>query len=199
MTTMLDLGPAARQVAVLLPEITDDQLADRTPCEAYVVGDLLDHLMGLTIAFGNAATKSTPAAGDGGGPPAPTAAQLDPEWRRKLPVQLDELVAAWQDPAAWEGMTTVGGVDLPGDIAGMVAVDELVLHGWDLAVSTGQRFACDPASAQACFEFTSMSAAPGQEAAREGLFGPVVQVPPDAPLLDRVLGLGGRDPSWSRS
>lgn len=30
----------------------------------------------------------------------------------------------------------------------------------------------------------------------EGLFGPVVDVPADAPLLDRVIGLSGRNPSW---
>jgi hypothetical protein len=42
-------------------------------------------------------------------------------------------------------------------------------------------------------------AIPGQEAAREGLFGPLVNVPDDAPLLDRVLGLTGRDPNWSAS
>ena len=32
-------------------------------------------------------------------------------------MQLAELAAAWQEPGAWEGMTRVGGVDLPGEVA----------------------------------------------------------------------------------
>lgn len=37
-------------------------------------------------------------------------------------------------------MQAAGGVDLPGEVAGLVALDEIVVHGWDLAVVTGQRF-----------------------------------------------------------
>ena len=196
MPRILDLDPPARQVRTLLDGISDDDLAARTPCEEYVVGDLLDHMMGLTLAFREAATKSTGGANQAG-PARPSAANLDPEWRSILPGRLEELVAAWRDPAAWEGTTAAGGATLPADVMGMVAVDELVLHGWDLARGTGQPFACDPESTQACFEFTTMSSAPGEEAGREGLFGPVVEVPADAPLLDRALGLSGRDPNWT--
>jgi len=158
---------------------------------------MLDHFMGPTKAFHDAATKTPPPEGAGQpGPGSATEDNRDPEWRQRLPEQLDALVAAWQDPAAWEGMTEAGGVTMPAEVMGLVALDELVLHGWDLARGTGQPFTCDPASTQACFEFTSRSAEPGEEAAREGLFGPVVEVPPDAPLFDRALGFSGRDPAW---
>ena len=30
----------------------------------------------------------------------------------------------------------------------------------------------------------------------EGIFGPEVAVPSDAPLFDRILGVTGRDPDW---
>jgi uncharacterized protein (TIGR03086 family) len=197
MTTILDLGPAADQVKALVAGVTDDQLPAQTPCEGTSVATMLDHFMGLTKAFHDAATKTPP---DGAGKPGPgtaSKANLDSEWRRRLPEQLDALVAAWKDPAAWEGMAEAGGVTMPAEVMGLVALDELVLHGWDLARGTGQPFACDPASRQAVFEFTSRAAAPEEAAAREGLFGPVVDVPPDAPLFDRALGLSGRDPAWS--
>jgi hypothetical protein len=52
---------------------------------------------------------------------------------------------------------------------------------------------CDPASAEGTWGFVSMMAQPDGV---EGLFGPSVVVPPDAPKLDRILGLSGRDPGW---
>jgi uncharacterized protein (TIGR03086 family) len=198
MTTPFDLGPAADQVKALVRGVTVDDLSAPTPCEGTSVAAMLAHVMGLTRAFTDAATKTTPAPGTPQpGPGTASAASLDPAWRALLPAQLDELVAAWRDPAAWEGMAEAGGVTLPADVMGMVALDELVLHGWDLARGTGQPFACDPASTQACFAFTAQSAEPGQEAGREGVFGPVVDVPADAPMFDRALGFSGRDPAWT--
>jgi uncharacterized protein (TIGR03086 family) len=185
-TAILDLGPAAQTVTALAAGARDDQLADPTPCTGTTVGALLEHLLGLTLAFRWGAEKA---------PPVPAPSGLGMDWRRRLDDQLDALVAAWRDPAAYEGHTTVGGVRLPASDMAVAALDELVLHGWDLAQATGQPFVCDPADAQVVLGFVRAVADAGP-AAREGLFGPVIDVPADAPVLDRALGLAGRDPLW---
>ena len=111
-----------------------------------------------------------------------------------MPARLDELAQAWRSPDAWEGMTAAGGVDLPGEVAGAVALDEIVLHGWDLARATGQPFEVAPDLLEVVFGFVS-SIGPDD---RDGsLFGAAVEVGSNAPLLDRVVGLSGRDPSWN--
>jgi uncharacterized protein (TIGR03086 family) len=86
---------------------------------------------------------------------------------------------------------------MPAEEIATDALDELVLHGSDLARATGQSFDCDPASTQAVLGFTTMSAQPEQAAMRGGLFGPVVDVPEDASAFDRALGFAGRDPAWT--
>lgn len=189
---MHDLTSPAGAVTALLPAITDDQLPHPTPCERMDVGVLLVHLIGLSTAFTAAARKDLGAVT--AAPPDPTHTPLPDDWRRQLPESLDGLVAAWREPAAWTGMTRAGGVDLPGDVCGLVAMDELVLHGWDLAQATGQRLEVDDATVRAAYDFLWP---PQPQEQREGMFGPVVQLPDDAPLLDRLVGLGGRDPAWS--
>jgi uncharacterized protein (TIGR03086 family) len=195
---MLDLDPAAREVIRLLDGVAAEHLAGPTPCADTSVAALLDHLMGLSLAFTWAARKTPAAQGGGGsGPGRPTAEHLDPDWRTVLPRRLGELVEAWREPAAWEGITEAGGVRMPGEQMGVVALDELVLHGWDLARATGQPFRCDPASTAAVLAFTTAAARPENMAKRDGLFGPVVDVPEDAPAFDRALGFAGRDPAWT--
>jgi uncharacterized protein (TIGR03086 family) len=176
----------------LLNGITDDHLTAPTPCEAFTVGDLLDHLMGLTIAFSEAVTRSAAAAGSDAESGEVPVSSLHPEWRTRLPLQLDDLVVAWRAPVAWDGMTEVGGVSLSGAMTGGFALNELILHGWDLARATDQAFGCDPVLGQAALSFTTRIIEQGFHP-----YGVPVSVPDDARTIDRLLALAGRDPSWT--
>ncbi|WP_027941419.1 TIGR03086 family metal-binding protein [Amycolatopsis taiwanensis] len=191
MTDLTDLGPAAGQLADLLANIADEQLTAPTPCTAYTLGDLIDHVGGLSLAFTAAAAKDFSLTSAG---PSGDAARLPDDWRTTFPARLTALAEAWRDPAAWEGMTQAGGVQLPGPVAGNVAMNELVVHGWDIAKATGQPFRSDPASLAACLEFVSMAATKEPDAGSP--FGPIVEVPADATPLDKLIGLTGRNPAW---
>ncbi|MFI6093973.1 TIGR03086 family metal-binding protein [Lentzea sp. NPDC051213] len=186
---MFDLSPAADRLAGLVRNVSDGDLKAPTPCPNYTVGDLLDHVNGLSVAFTMAALK-TPVEGTGSG----DAARLPLDFRESVPQRLGELAQAWRPLEAWEGMTAAGGLDLPAEVAGAVALDEIVLHGWDLARATGQPFEVEPDLLEVVYGFVS-SIGPDD---RDGsLFGPAVEVGSSASLLDRVLGLSGRNPAWS--
>jgi uncharacterized protein (TIGR03086 family) len=195
MTTLPDLGPAAQELGDLVRGIRDEELDAPTPNADYSLGDLLDHIDGLSVVFTAAATKdlgNTTAT-----PPAPDAAHLADGWRERIPRRLDDLAAAWREPIAWTGMTQAGGVELPGEMAGRIALDEIVIHGWDVARAIGRPYEPDSAALQPVLEFVGELGGPGMEQAREGLFGPEVEVGDDAPLFDRILGITGRDPAWT--
>lgn len=183
----LDFDPPVRQLRALLLGIDDHDLIGPTPCAEWTVGDLLDHIMDFTRAFTQAAQKLADAPGTSTPAPRPSAGHLPPHWRSRLPVLLEELATAWKVPSAWTGSARSGGATMPATAAGAAAVHELTVHSWDLARATGQDFAADPRILEALIEFLSHS---------PGAFGPVAEIEDEASLLDQVLALSGRDPSW---
>ncbi|MCW2766879.1 MAG: hypothetical protein JWO11_2838 [Nocardioides sp.] len=192
----LDFGPATRTVAELVAAVRDDQLRGHTPCPAYVTADLLDHLGGLCLAFTAAARKT--ALPGAGADPSGDGSRLEDGWRDRLGTALGGLADAWDDPAAYDGFTQAGPVQLPAEVAALVALNEVVVHGWDLARATGQDYDPDAAAIVACTGFAA-NFEPPADADATGLFGPPVPVPDDAPALHRLLGLTGRDPAWTGS
>jgi uncharacterized protein (TIGR03086 family) len=191
---MLDLEPATHTLADVVGGVRDDQLEGRTPSPGRSVSAMLDHVAGFALAFTAAANHTEPPGGSR--PPSASASQLADDWRTLIPARLAELAEAWRDEAAWSGMTKAGGLDLPSEIAGVVALDEVVVHGWELAVATGQPYAVEPHLLDAVYGFVRGSAERNPQGT-PGLFGPPVSLAEDAPLLDRVIGLAGRDPRWA--
>ena len=193
----LDLGPAARRLADLVARIPDEDLTRPTPCPAYALGDLIDHVGGLAIAFAAAARKERGGRAEQGA--SGDAARLGADWRERVPRDLGTLGLAWQEPGAWLGTTRIAGSDSPAQTVGLILADELAVHGWDVARASGQPYTCEPDVLEAARQFLEMFASPDAPSGPEVPFGPAKVLLPEAPLLDRVVALAGRDPGWSRS
>jgi len=186
---MIDLTPACQRTADVLARVKDEQLGLATPCERMSLGALIAHIGGLALAFEAAAGKQFGPLTDT--PPTDDAA-IDADWRTAYPQRLAALAAAWKNPAAWEGMTRAGGVELPAEVMGNVALAEVVIHGWDVGRVIGEPYDVDAATLQACLAHLAQF----DTAGTDGLFGPAVPVADDAPDLDRVVARSGRDPAW---
>lgn len=193
--TSVDLGPAAQRLGELVARVDDSELGRPTPCPSYSLGDLIDHIGGLAVAFTAAARKENGT--NASQPPPGDAARLTDDWRARIPRDLGTLAQAWREPGAWTGTTRIAGDDSPGEIVGLVAADELVVHGWDLARATGQPWRPEPELLVAAQSFLSLFASPDAPAGPEVAFGPSRELPAGAPTLDRVVALAGRDPDWS--
>jgi uncharacterized protein (TIGR03086 family) len=191
----VDLEPAARRLAELVAGVPDGLLDVPTPCSDYCLGDLIHHVGGLALAFTAAARKDRGEASDRRS--KGDASHLGSDWRDRIPRDLATLAEAWRDPGAWSGMTRIAGLDMPGEAAGVFALDELVVHGWDVAQAVGQPYDCDPVSLEVVHNLVAQFSGPGMEQQRQGLFGAQIAVSDEAALLDRVIGMTGRDPNWS--
>jgi uncharacterized protein (TIGR03086 family) len=191
---MHDLLPTARRLGALVQDVDDADLDAATPCPDYTVGDLLDHIAGLAVAFTEAARKQHGT--NATTPPPGARANLAPDWRTRVPTDLETLGRAWNDPDAWDGVATIAGAEMPAGVVGAVALDEVVTHAWDLARALDRPFEVDADVVAGCMEFLEPLAQPG--APREPAFGPPVSAPDGASPTDRVIALTGRDPDWRR-
>ncbi|WP_342801523.1 TIGR03086 family metal-binding protein [Nocardia sp. No.11] len=181
---------AAEPLSKLLRTLTPDQLTAPTPCAEFDVRALLNHLLFWGPSLVGAASKAAVA------PPAAAETEVDltaGDWSTALETQLGELAAAWRDPAAWQGTTRLGGpTELPASLVGGMVVGELIVHGWDLARALGTTVEWDDDLLDYVLDETAATADQGRAM---GIYGPEIPVAADAPLLDRILGLTGRDPA----
>ncbi|MEJ2890361.1 TIGR03086 family metal-binding protein [Actinomycetospora aeridis] len=181
---MHDLGPAARELSRITAHVGDGDLDRPTPCGDWRVRDLLGHLLAFATHFIGVARHEAPGAGG-----APH--ELTDDWRAVLDDRLVELAAAWSEPSAWEGAGSAGGLTMPTAELGVVALEELVLHGWDLAQSVGTKIAVRDEDVAIVAGFVAQFEHADQDA-RTGLYGPVVHTT-SGTELERVLALAGRD------
>jgi uncharacterized protein (TIGR03086 family) len=161
--------------------------SEPTPCADWNVGELLNH-----VVSGNwwAAELASGATIDGVG------SRLDGDQLGDDPADAydrsaEAAAAAFEVPGALEAPCAVSYGPVPGSVyAGHRFIDVLI-HGWDLAVATGQDRTLDPGLVDACWGAVE----PQAELLRgSGMFGGDVAFPPDADPQTRLLAALGRRP-----
>jgi len=190
MTLHIELTDAAASAARTVDKVTPAQLGDPTPNTEWDVRTLLNHLILWTSH-----SLERRAHGES---VAPELMDRDfaaaPEFAAAYRAQLDRALAAWADPAVWDRELDVMGAKTPAADVGALMIAELVLHGWDLAVATGQDYSVSGRAAEAALRAVEANAELFRQ--YKGFADPVPTAAA-APVLDRVLALSGRDPAWT--
>lgn len=122
-------------VATLIAGIRDDQWHLSTPCTEFDVTQLVEHLFAVQDR-----TRGLATSGNVDG--LPTALELPAhdvahEFRR-LAEQASDAWATWSEADLAERTVVHPAGTIPGGVAAGMYADENVVHGWDLAVATGQ-------------------------------------------------------------
>lgn len=126
-----DLTPvvaAEAALAVLQPVLRNLTAEDRpkpTPCSDFTCHELAEHLMASLVQLGGMAGATVTDPGQG-------------SLEDRVSVMADQAITAWHSVDLAGSVPGPGGSELPAAFAAGILPLELLLHGWDLAESTGQ-------------------------------------------------------------
>ena len=172
------------QTAKLVVRLTPAELDAPSPCAGWDVRATLNHLLGATWMFTlvNQGQSADEDAGDVIGDDAGLA----------VTAAAKENLASWRQPGAFEGDRSYLFGTFPAPAAAMLNLEEVVVHNWDVAKGTGQELVIDPAVGQMIYDWGV--SVPLDDLRAHGAFGPEVAVSASAPIVDRLVGLLGRQP-----
>jgi uncharacterized protein (TIGR03086 family) len=186
MTTVInEIDRAIDMTALIVKGFHGDQLADATPCPGWDVRTELNHLVGGMRIFAGELTGTDPGAAH-----EDDWLGADPQAAYALAADLDH--AAWRYPKDLNTVTVrLGFGEVPGPMAALIHLTELVAHGADLALATGrQHLVDDPLCAELLAVMHGMDFTPFR---RPGMFGPAVPSSDDAPAHRQLLAFLGRE------
>jgi uncharacterized protein (TIGR03086 family) len=153
-----------------------DQLTVQSTCDGWDVRTLLNHMLDTQRYF-TAAALGEQASLPSAAPPELVGTDPVGAFERSC----TELISAFR--AQEDGDKKAMGL-------GIAFADQLV-HGWDVARSTGQGTTMPDGLAAAAYEFIHGRFTDAQ---RTGVFKPEVHVPGSASPQDKLLAYSGRDP-----
>jgi uncharacterized protein (TIGR03086 family) len=182
------MAAACESTRRFVEHVRNDQLSLPTPCDEWDVRSLLSHLVG-TLALGEALlSDSMPSVPvEPGGLPAGDVLGGDPI--KAYRAGMEALLAAATDEALGRMHTTPMG-EMPGAMLGGFTTLDIAVHGWDLAVATGQDPTLDDDLAATVLGFARQTLSADTRAPR---IGPEVPVDSTS-VTDQLAGFLGRTP-----
>ena len=190
MEPITHLERAVAQAARIVDGVSDDQLSQPTPCEAWDVRALLAHMLGGALMFGVAARE-------GAVPPAVMGEITSPDligadFRERLRTEAAHMVEAFRDPATAEKTLDLPFGKMPAPMVQAIATLDTAIHTADLAHATGQSFD-DTELAEASLALGRRNEEMMGGALRApNVFGPEHPCADDAPATTRLLAFAGR-------
>lgn len=175
-TQLEQLGPPLRSV---VGGIRPDQLEQATPCSEFTVRGVLEHMVtGATVFAAGFRGEAPPAEVDTSDP----VAQLGPA--------LGELVDAILAPGGLEGTIAAPFGTVPREVFARFVVLDGLVHGWDLARATGQRYEPPADLVQAVEAFARQTIS--DEMRVPGVFAAATPPPDGASPIERLAAFTGR-------
>lgn len=180
------LATATAAVQTLVSNVETADFGRPTPCDEFDVQALLDHITMVvrrSAAIGSGAHFSSVEQVEIG-------TAID-DYRAALNEAASSQADAWSDASRLGANVEVPWGTIPGGAAVATYTAELATHGWDLATALGLEFSLpDDGLTSALFAITQIPAE-GRNTP-EIPFDDVVDPGPDAPLLLKIAGWGGR-------
>lgn len=172
----------------ILANVTRNQLDLPTPCAGWQVRDLIDHIVGAAGFFADLAQYGA-SAEDAEQPGRPGG-----DYIAAFGQQSGRAIEWFSAAGAMERTMALPTGPAPGARCIEVATGEILVHGWDLARSTGQPRPAGTGVAEALLASPWLSLCAQVRDADPAVFGPAIDVPADAPAADRLAAFLGRDP-----
>jgi len=178
------LAAVIAEVDRLVDGTAAEQLGSATPCSAFTVKDLTEHIVLVLRRVG--------AIGRGEHWSSVTEEAVASGWLEDYRAAAAEIDRVWADPAMLEGEYEVPWGMLPAVPVLLTYVAEIATHGWDLATATGQPFAIADEVLVPALEMLRFGLPAEGRGSPEMPFDPVVDPGPGAPALLQVAGWLGR-------
>lgn len=181
---------AAAGMAALIGGVSIDQFDAPTPCPAWTVRALVAHIVAGNLKYAEIARGKDWSRG------APEV-QLDDDPAATYRQTIDAMLASWERPGVLERRTPLPVGRGPVESALYLHLGETLVHGWDLAMATGQTPAFEDDVVEASLTQFRSWLPPQRPPASP--FSDARLLDEDSGPLDRLAGYLGRDvPSWSK-